>query len=180
MITLISASNRKNSYCLHFANHFYRIFEEKTTIPVKLLSLKDLPTNFLTPNMYTLNGQHPAIKNIQDSYILPADKFFFVMPEYNGSFPGVLKSFVDACSIREYSKNFDQKKAALVGVATGRAGNIRGMDHFSDILNYLGTVVMPNKLPISSIKSLMDDNQRIIDQKTLKVMEEQVATFLNF
>jgi NAD(P)H-dependent FMN reductase len=48
--------------------------------------------------------------------------------------PGSLKLFIDACSVREYKQNFKGKKAALVGIASGRAGNLRGMDHLTGVM----------------------------------------------
>jgi chromate reductase, NAD(P)H dehydrogenase (quinone) len=104
----------------------------------------------------------------------------YIVPEYNGGFPGVLKLFLDACSVREYKKTFKGKKAALVGIATGRAGNLRGLEHLTGILNHVGTVVLPNRLPISSIEKLMDDDGIIRDPATLKVIEKQMDEFLLF
>ncbi len=82
--------------------------------------------------------------------------------------------------MREYFHNFDGKKAALIGVATGRAGNLRGMEHLTGVLNYLGTIVMPNKLPISRISKLKNGNGEIADEETLKVMDAHAREFLAF
>ena len=145
---------------------------------VKLLALENIPHDWFHEDMY--NTQSASLTKLQDEYILPADKFVFVTPEYNGGFPGSVKLFIDACSIREYSRNFKNKKAALLGVASGRAGNLRGMDHLAGVLNYLGTVTMPNKLPISQIKELKDKEGTIVDEDTLQVMEAHAKDFLAF
>ena len=180
MITIISSTNRKNSECLQFSKHFFELFHERVGDEVKLLALEDLPQNMLHSDMYEQEGQSRQLGLIQDEFMIPADKFFFVIPEYNGGFPGVLKLFLDACSVREYSRTFEGKKAALVGIATGRAGNLRGMDHLTGVLHYIGTVVMPNKLPISSIKKITDREGRITDIETLEAMKQQVEDFLLF
>ena len=112
--------------------------------------------------------------------MLPAQKFIFISPEYNGSFPGVLKLFLDACSVREYKATFKGKKAALVGIATGRAGNLRGMDHLTGILNHLGIIVLPNKVPISKIDQLYGESGDIADAVTLRLIERHVEEFLAF
>jgi NAD(P)H-dependent FMN reductase len=112
--------------------------------------------------------------------MVPANKFIFVIPEYNGGFPGIVKLFIDACSIRAYKPTFKNKKAALVGVATGRAGNLRGLDHMTGVLNHVGTIVMPKQLPISSIENLVNGNGEITDPNTIKVIEEYVDNFLAF
>ena len=180
MITIIAGSNNRKSKAFHFANHYYKTLKRKTKEVVILLDLKDLPSDMSHPDMYSADGQSPIVKNMQDQCMLPAQKFVFVIPEYNGSFPGVLKVFLDACSVREYSATFSGKKAALTGIASGRAGNIRGMDHLCDILHHLGTIVHPNKLPISNIESLIDEKGKIIDTDCKKALKKHMEDLLAF
>jgi NAD(P)H-dependent FMN reductase len=112
--------------------------------------------------------------------MIPANKFLIILPEYNGGIPGVLKMFLDACSVREISKTFDGKKVAMVGLASGRAGNLRGMDHLTAVMNYLGCIVMPNKLPISGLEKMIDKNGQIIDPEMLDAIKKQVKDFIAF
>jgi NAD(P)H-dependent FMN reductase len=142
--------------------------------------LEEIPHDWFHPDMYGKNGQTPSLTRIQDEFMVPADKFLFVVPEYNGGFPGALKLFIDGCSVRKYKETFSGKKAALVGIASGRAGNLRGMEHLTGILNYLGTIVMPNKLPISSIGKLLDEEKNLSDLETRKVMNDLVEELINF
>lgn len=178
MITVISGTNRKGSECLKFARKYVEILEAKTSETIQLLSLEDLPHDWFHPDMYETPAA--SLVEIQDRYMLPANKFFFVSSEYNGSLPGSLKLFLDALSVREIKATFKGKKAALAGVASGRAGNLRGMDHLTTILHHLGTIVMPSQIPISSIHGLLDNNAEIIDAVTIAVMEQQVEEFLKF
>lgn len=180
MITILSGTNRRESECLGFARKFQELLQSRTDEPVSLLALEDIPHDWFHPDMYTKGHQSPSLARLQDEYMLPAGKFLYITPEYNGSFPGVLKLFIDACSVREYKKTFKGKKAALVGIATGRAGNLRGMDHLTGILNHLGTIVLPNKLPISSIGKLTDGSGIIADDEAIGVMEDFVEEFLAF
>lgn len=180
MITVISGTNRKDSECLNFAQQYYDFFKAKTDEDLKLLSLEEIPHDWFHADMYEKAAQSESLRALQDEFILPASKFLFVTPEYNGSFPGALKLFIDACSVRQYKANFKGKKAALVGVATGRAGNLRGMDHLTGVLHHVGTIVMPNMLPISRIETLMNENREITDAATLRVMELHAEEFLAF
>lgn len=178
MITVISGTNRTGSECLRFATVYQELLQQHTEEQVKLLALEQLPHDWFHPQMYEQPSD--SLVALQDEYILPAQKFAFVAPEYNGGFPGALKLFIDACSVREYARNFKGKKAGLIGVASGRAGNLRGMEHLTGVLNYLGTVVMPNKLPISSIGKLMDDQGELADTPTLAVLEEHARELTAF
>lgn len=180
MITVISGTNRKNSECLRFAQQYADIIRQKTDEEVRLLALEDIPHDWFHVAMYEDGGQSDSLTQLQDEYMLPSDKFVYVTPEYNGSFPGVVKLFIDACSVREYKATFKGKKAALVGIATGRAGNLRGMEHLTGVLNHVGTIVMPNKLPVSRISQLTNGNGEISDPLTLRVIEKHVEEFLVF
>ena len=129
MITIISGTNRKGSHTEKFAKHIYKLLQSKTKESVNYFSLVKMPEDVLHDLMYEGKKQSKALRHIQEEIMIPAKKFLIISPEYNGSFPGVLKVFLDACSIHEYQKTFKGKKAGLIGVASGRAGNLRGMDH---------------------------------------------------
>lgn len=180
MITIISGTNRKGSATETFAKHFYKLVKSKTEQPVKFFSLQELPDDVLHVGMYSGKNQSKALRKIQEELMIPAEKFIFVSPEYNGSFPGVLKLFLDACSIHEYKPTFNGKKAGLVGIASGRAGNLRGMDHLSTVLNHVGTEVMGAKLPISKCEDLVNAEGIISDKSTLDAIESHVNAFLKY
>ena len=74
-----------------------------------------------------------------------SDKLVFVVPEYNGSFPGVLKTFIDSL---KYPQGVRDKKAGLIGVSSGVQGGVFAMSHLSDIFNYLGMHVFGTKTKI--------------------------------
>jgi chromate reductase len=172
-ITIISATNRPDSHTQKVANHYYNELKMKG-VDVSILSLEDLPQNFLFSDLY--GSRSSEFQKLIDTYIDKQNKFIFVAPEYNGSFAGVLKVFLDAVSPRIWV----DKKACLVGVATGRAGNLRGMEHLTNILNYLKIHVHYNKLPLSRIDQLMDEKGIIFDVETKKVIDAQLNVFIDF
>ena len=178
MVTIICGTNRPDSETAKFSKKYFELFKSKG-VEVKLLELEKIPHDWFFADMYDAKKQAKSIAKVQEDYFFSAEKLLFVAPEYNGSFPGVLKLFLDAISIREYAQNFKNKKAALSGIASGRAGNLRGIDHLTGILHHVGTTVMPQNLPISSIGSLKDEAGEI-NADTVKTMEEFVDTFLAF
>jgi NAD(P)H-dependent FMN reductase len=173
MITLISATNRPNSNSLKVAKNYMQLVE-KQGVEVKLFSLEQLPFDFILTDLY--NKRSENFQQLLNDFILPSQKFVFVIPEYNGSFPGILKTFLDAIP-PDMNRG---KKAALLGVASGRAGNLRGMEHITGILNYLGLFVHPNKLPVSSVLTLLDESGTIKDPNTIKVLEKHVQDVINW
>ena len=165
MYTIISGTHRIGSHSEKVAAEYRRILQEKN-IDATILSLK---------NMDVLR-RTPGFLKIEDEILIPTQKFIFIIPEYNGTFPGVLKAMIDNSDIE---KAWYHKKALLTGVSTGRAGNLRGMDHLSASLHYMKMNVHHNKLPISVIDKVMDKNGRL-NEETLKVIDEQISEFINF
>ena len=165
MYVIISATNRINSHTEKVALQYQKLLKEKG-VEANIFSLKGL-------NVLEANEDFSMAEN---TYLAPAQKFIFIMPEYNGSFPGVLKAMIDTSDIR---KAWWGKKALLTGVSTGRAGNLRGMDHITGVLNYMKMVVHPNKLPISVIDKVMD-NTGTLSRETLQAIDRQLDEFLNF
>ena len=180
MITVVASTNRKNSKCLIFANKYAELLQEVGYPDVQVLALENIPTDWFFSEMYKPEKQLESLFELQDKYFRLVDKFVFVSSEYNGSIPGSLKLLIDAISVRELDATFKGKKAALVGLATGRAGNLRGMDHLSDILNHMGTIVLPNKLPISKISALLNEHKEVSDSATIETMRKQALEFINF
>jgi NAD(P)H-dependent FMN reductase len=181
MITIFSGTNRKNSATTKIAKQAFDIFKNNTDEEIKFFSLENLPDNILHIDMYGSENQSPELREIQNEYLIPSNKLYFVIPEYNGSYPGILKLFIDACSVRAYKESFHGgKKAALMGISSGRAGNLRGMEHFTGVLNYLHISVMPPHQPISNIEKLLDESGIVQDADTLKAMENHIRKFIQF
>src|ERR1700722_10552368 len=111
MYTIISGTNRPGSNTIKVAEQYRQLMQQKG-IEACFLSLVGL--NVLERN--------PVFEKIEQEKLIPAQKFIFVSPEYNGSIPGVLKAMFDISDIR---KCWWGKKALLTGVSTGRAGNLR-------------------------------------------------------
>lgn len=82
--------------------------------------------------------------------------------------------------LSDYKKVWWGKKALLTGISSGRAGNLRGMDHLAGSLNFLKVTVHPNQLPISGVDKLLNGSATIHDQSTVSAMEKQVDEFIHF
>ena len=89
----------------------------------------------------------------------------------------MLKTFIDACTFPE---SFYDKKAALVGISSGRYGNIRGIEHFTGICNYIHLHVMPLKIHITDIKNELNTEGSLINADTIKFTGEQMDKFIRF
>ena len=165
MYTIISGTHRVGSYS-----------EKVAAVYRKLLQEKNIDSTVLTLMNMDVLRRTPEFLKIENEILIPTKKFIFIVPEYNGTFPGVLKAMIDNSDV---VKAWYHKKALLTGVSTGRAGNLRGMDHLSASLHYMKMNVHHNKLPISVIDKVMDKNGRL-NEDTLKVIDDQLNEFINF
>jgi len=106
MITVISGTNRTNSRTLLFASYFVEQIKALGQ-EVQLLDLAELRHDFFPQEMYNPAALTPELLDLQQQYVLEVPKFAIFVPEYNGSYPGILKLFIDGISVAGFSrKNF--------------------------------------------------------------------------
>jgi chromate reductase, NAD(P)H dehydrogenase (quinone) len=166
MITIIAGTNRADSMTMCIAQIYKRILSVHTS-DVKILSLEGR----------CVWVREAEMLEIEQQFLVPAEKFVFVMPEYNSSFPGILKTMMDNTDIK---KVWWHKKAALTGLSDGRAGNIRGLEHMTSILNYLKVNVLYNKVPLSKIREELDGEGNLLNAATEEILKLQMQDFVNF
>jgi len=166
MYLIISGTNREGSNTLKVAKEYQRLLKERS-IACILFSLEGV--DLLT--------RSKDFEKIENELLIPADNYIFISPEYNGSFPGALKLLFDTAKTHSL---WWHKKALLTGVSTGRAGNLRGMDHLASVLNYVKVMVHHNRLPISSVDKLMDADGHFTDENTLKAINQQLDEFIKW
>ena len=166
MYTIISGTNRTGSNTLKVAKEYQRLLKEKG-IEAGLLSLEGL----------NLLERDKSFERIENDIITPTDKFLFIVPEYNGSYPGALKLLFDTGKSHAI---WWHKKALITGVSTGRAGNLRGMEHLAGVLNHLKITVYPDMQPLSVVDKLMDASGKFTDANTVAIINNQLDHFIKW
>ena len=117
MITIICTTNRSPSRSKVLAEFYQGLLtaaDQESTI----MDLADLPGDFTSTALYDKAGTNPEFNKLMDQ-VQNCQKFVFIVPEYNGSFPGVFKAFVDGL---KWPASFKDKKCALVGISSGTQG----------------------------------------------------------
>ena len=172
MITVISGTNRENNNTRIFAKAYRQILTSQGQ-EVKYFSLEDLPLSLTVSNVFDFEKN--GMQEIVETFITPANRLVVVVPEYNGSFPGIMKLMIDSV----HPENFIGKKVMLTGVSSGRAGNLRGLDHLASIFNYVGSEVFSQKIAIAFIEQVVRDG-KVNDKNTLNLIEDHIEKFLLF
>ena len=120
-IPVILGTTRKGRASAHVARLLADLLNRRAGVESTIIDIAKVP--------FPIDDAGEAIRNAEFSAAMTkADGLVIVAPEYNHSFPGLLKHVLDSC-LSEYI----HKAVGLVGVASGP---------------FLGTRVVQNMLPV--------------------------------
>lgn len=149
-IVIISGTNRAGSMSLKLANKLLSQYNQAEGIQASLLDLATLPQELFLPSVYK---EKPAsFQSFQDA-VLQADGLLFIVPEYNGSFPGILKYFID---MWKYPESFEGRCVAYVGLSAGPWGGLRSVEHLQGVMGYRNAFQFPERVFINNIYDRWD------------------------
>lgn len=171
MITIVVGTNRKNSVSRQVAEYYQTLLNTESQI----VDLAEVPADFIGNALYENNGKNDTFNTMRDK-VQSADKLVFIVPEYNGSFPGVLKAFIDGLKYPEGVRN---KKAAMIGVSSGVQGGVFAMSHLTDIFNYLGMHVLALKPKLAGINKHFD-GQKVTNDLYNQLLNQQAEMIQSF
>jgi chromate reductase, NAD(P)H dehydrogenase (quinone) len=173
-ITIISGTNNKNALTAQVADYYAGLLQ-KQGCDNQVLKLTSLPADFTATALYENNGKNPEFNRLR-TIVETAQKYVFIIPEYNGSFPGVFKAFIDGL---RFPDTFKGKKCAMVGVSQGPQGGVFAMSHLTDIFHYLKMHVYPLKLKLGGIQ----DSQLttlLANERYVQLLEEQAEGIIHY
>lgn len=174
MILIISGTNRKHSRSRAIADIYSAILTHEGA-ENEVLDLNILPRDFIFSALYENALKHPEVNQLQDK-IDGIEKVVFVISEYNGSFPGALKAFMDGL---RYPDTFTGKKGALIGFSSNAQGAPLALSHMTDILHHLGMIVLPDKPKIPFIEEYLKENS-LTSQFYHDLIKQQAQAFIKF
>lgn len=171
-IVVVCGTNREGSLSRMLAAEVAETYRELNA-DVDLLDMKELPASILDGNVY--KEQPAEVKGLVDRF-LASDGAVFVVPEYNGSFPGVLKLFID---MLPYPEGFDRRPCAFLGLAAGQFQGLRAVEHLQGVAGYRNAHMFPRRIFIGdSYKQFIDG--KLSDDKLTARLRQQTAGFLEF
>ncbi|MGB0415725.1 MAG: NADPH-dependent FMN reductase [Coraliomargarita sp.] len=173
MIAVIVGTNRPNANSRTLAHQIQSIYAAMDE-PVQILDLADLPAAAFTPEAY---AEKPAsLKPLTDA-ILNSSGLHIVVPEYNGSMPGVLKYFID---LLPFPESFEGRPVAFTGVAAGMFGALRPVEQLQQIFSYRNAYLFPNRVFIMGVHEALTDDGKITDEKLQLRLVAQAKGFAGF
>jgi NAD(P)H-dependent FMN reductase len=172
-ILIISGTNRPTSSTLRVARRVQQHYRN-ASIRDEMLNLEDLPIDLFQPAAYS--NKPRDFLPLQQT-ILDAAGLHVVLPEYNGSFPGVLKYFIDLLSFPE---SFDRKPAAFVGVASGTWGALRAVEQLQMVFGYRNAHLYPERVFIPAVAQKYPIDGSVTDPDLDERLRRQVVGFAEF
>ena len=107
--------------------------------------------------------------------LMEHDGFLIASPEYNSSYPALLKNAIDwASRMSEGEKPlqaFKGKVAGIMAASAGGLGGLRVLVVLRMLLENIGMVVNPNQKAIAKVNTLLDDSGNVSDEKTIKQLK---------
>ena len=89
----------------------------------------------------------------------------------------MLKAFIDGLP---YPGGIRGKKAALIGLSDGGQGGLLAMAHLTDILMYLGTAVLPQRVRLPFIGKELTAEGELVNALPQQLLREQAEALLAF
>jgi chromate reductase, NAD(P)H dehydrogenase (quinone) len=174
IITIVVGTNRADSRSEQIAQYYQKQLQTNGT-ESQILNLKDLPHDFAFTALYEKSGKNDLF-NVFRQQIENSEKYVFIVPEYNGSFPGILKTFIDGL---QFPDSFKHKKCALVGLSNGMQGSGIAVSHLTDIFNYLGMHVLALKVKLAFVGQHFDGKEltHAVYDQLLKDQAKQLIAF---
>ncbi len=82
----------------------------------------------------------------------------FVSPEYDGSYSAVSKVLIEHLG---YPSALSGKFISIIGVASGRIGADRAIDHLRGVLIHIGGIVLTNYLSVAEVHKMFSSNGEV-------------------
>ena len=112
--------------------------------------------------------------------IRESDAVLLITPEYNRSFPGVLKNALDWGS-RPYGQNlWDKKPAGVMGATISSVGTFGAQHHLRQVLAYLNVSVMGQPEFYFTAKNSFNEDGHLTDEVTKKHIQHYLDAFISW
>ncbi|WP_084299369.1 NADPH-dependent FMN reductase [Dyadobacter tibetensis] len=173
-IVLIVGTNRPSSMSAKIAGYYQKVLTSLGQ-PSIILDLINLPHDFTVSALYENTGKNETFNGLR-SLLEETNRFVFIVPEYNGSYPGVLKAFIDGLP---YPNSFNNKKAALVGLSSNAQGATIALSHLNDVFSYLGMNTLALRVKLAQIRMHFDgaDITNPLYKELIALQAQQLLSF---
>lgn len=153
-------------------------------LDVTWADLRDYPMPFYDGDLESAQGIPERAKAFKE-LVRAHDALVIASPEYNGSYPALLKNAIDWISRPEPGEQplavLRGKKAALLSASPGPGGGQRGLRHLRELLEMIGVTVLPSQVTVPKATGAFDGEGRLVrpqDQNAVNALAQELAASL--
>ncbi|MCZ6557183.1 MAG: NAD(P)H-dependent oxidoreductase, partial [SAR324 cluster bacterium] len=107
-----------------------------------------------------MGNDSPALIQLQQS-VSAAAGVILATPEYHGSYSSVIKLMIENLG---FPNALSGKPVALLGVAAGRIGAIKALEHLRSVCSHVGAIVLPGPISVAGVQQVFDEHGNCLDQ----------------
>ena len=151
-----------------------RDIASKHDVEATFIDLKDFDMPIYNGDIEEATGLPENAIKLKELFIAH-DAIFIASPEYNSGYTPLLKNSLDWIS-RPHQENeaplsaFANKTAALVSIAPGGYGGLRGLVQLRMLLGNIMVTVIPQQLAIPFSSKVLDEKGNFIDETQVKAL----------
>ncbi len=158
-VAVVIGSVREGNYTSHavqlVADEFSRTFPEVTF-------------DIIDPRKLRLSApgsdEQGDAQSVRDT-LNRATAVVLATPEYHGSYSSVIKLVIENLG---FPSGLAGKPVAMLGVAAGRIGAIKALEHLSSVVTHVGGHVLPGFVSVAGVQDVFDENGVCTDAGTDK------------
>lgn len=155
-IPVILGTCRKSRLSANVARVFVDLLNQRAGVNSELIDISQLRLPVDDAGEVIKDERFAAAMNTADGLVI-------VAPEYNHSFPGLLKHVLDSC-LHEYV----HKAVGLVGVSSGPFAGTRVVQSLLPVMRELGLVTIFWDGNIGQVGKMFDDSGRLLDDAIVR------------
>ncbi len=148
-------------------------------VPPELAELEVFDLEGIPPFNQDFENNMPEIVKEFKKKVKGADALLIATPEYNYSFPGVLKNAIDWAS-RPYTDNsFEGKPVAMMSAAGGMIGGARAQYQLRQVFVYLNMhAINKPEVIVPFVAEKIDPSGKLTDHHTREKIKELIEALI--
>jgi len=170
-IVTLAGSVRPNNYTEQALSIVVDELEQHPNVIVHQIDLGRI--NFPLPGRPL---QDPLVKEFQQ-IVRNATGVIIATPEYHGSFSSLIKLAIENLG---YPNALKGKPLALLGVANGRIGAIKSLEHLRSVGSHVGALVLPSLISLDRVRERFDRDGKPLDDETETRLRGLASTLLDY
>lgn len=175
-IGVIVGSLRRDSFSKAIAKNVASLMPED--FQAEMIEIGNLP---IFNQDFDDDGETPESYKEFRQKIKEMDGFLFVTPEYNRSFPAVIKNALDVAS-RPYGQNvWGGKPGAIVSVSPGKLSAFGANHHLRQVLTFLNVYTMQQpEAYIGNVDTMLNPDGSVKEEGTVKFLQSIADAFADW